>query len=274
MEDLVDRALAEDAAWSDVTTSALMPPGMGGRARLVARCAGVLAGIEVASLVFRRMDPSVRLDVATADGARLEPGEVIAELEGHVVGMLKGERVALNFLQRLSGIATQTRRYVEAVEGLKARIVDTRKTTPGLRVLEKYAVRMGGGHNHRFNLGDGVLIKDNHLAVLRSQGVSLRDIIARAKDEAPLTLRVEVEANSAQEALEAAEAGADMVMLDNMDLDEMRRAVELLEGRVLLEASGGITMGNVRQVAETGVDFISVGALTHSVTSLDIGLDM
>jgi len=220
------------------------------------------------------MDPSVRLDVATADGARLEPGEVIAELEGHVAGMLKGERVALNFLQRLSGIATQTRRYVEAVEGLKARIVDTRKTTPGLRVLEKYAVRMGGGHNHRFNLGDGVLIKDNHLAVLRSQGVSLRDIIARAKDEAPLTLRVEVEANSAQEALEAAEAGADMVMLDNMDLDEMRRAVELLEGRVLLEASGGITMANVRQVAETGVDFISVGALTHSVTSLDIGLDM
>jgi nicotinate-nucleotide pyrophosphorylase (carboxylating) len=189
---------------------------------------------------------------------------VLANLEGKAASILRAERVSLNFLQRLSGIATEARRYVEAIGGLTCRILDTRKTTPGLRPLEKYAVRMGGAHNHRLHLGDGILIKDNHLAVLRSQGMSLEDAVRSAKEKAPLTLKVEVEVGTAEEAVEAVEAGAEIVMLDNMSLEEMRRAVELVKGRALLEASGGITLDNVRQVAETGIDFISVGALTSA----------
>ncbi len=274
IEELVDRTLAEDLGWGDVTTEAIIPAELTGKASMVAKARGMLAGIEVARLVFCRVDPSVQFDIIIPEGSGIQPGDLIAKLEGKVASILKGERTALNFLQRLSGIATETSRYVEAIKGLDSRIVDTRKTTPGMRVLEKYAVRVGGGHNHRLHLGDGVLIKDNHLAALRSQGLAMKDIISRARERAPFNLKVEVEVRTAQEAVEAVEAGADIVMLDNMGLEEMRQAARLVKGRALLEASGGITLDNVRRVAETGVDLISVGALTHSTRSLDISLEM
>jgi len=235
---------------------------------------GILAGIEVAKKVFHQVDPGLRMDVLLEDGTKIKASDVIARVEGKVANILKAERVALNFLQRLSGIATETNRYVEAVEGLPVHIMDTRKTTPSLRVLEKYAVRVGGGENHRMNLGDGILIKDNHLAALRSRGLSLKEIIAKAQQNAPKRLKIEVEVKTVPEALEAAEAGADIVMLDNMSLGDIRQAVKMIHGRALIEASGGITLDKVRAVAETGVDFISVGALTHSVKALDISLEV
>lgn len=274
IEELVDRTLVEDLGWGDVTTEAIIPAELTGKASMVAKARGMLAGIEVARLVFCRVDPAVQFDIIIPEGSGIQPGDLIAKLEGKVASILKGERTALNFLQRLSGIATETSRYVEAIKGLDSRIVDTRKTTPGMRVLEKYAVRVGGGHNHRLHLGDGVLIKDNHLAALRSQGLAMKDIISRARERVPFNLKVEVEVRTAQEAVEAVEAGADIVMLDNMGLEEMRQAARLVKGRALLEASGGITLDNVRRVAETGVDLISVGALTHSTRSLDISLEM
>lgn len=274
VEEVVDRALDEDSVWGDVTTQAVIPPELRGKASIVAEASGVLAGAEVARLVFHRVDPSLQFELLIPEGSRVQPGDVIAKVEGRVASILKAERVALNFLQRLSGIASETRRYVEAIKGLKARIMDTRKTTPGLRSLEKYAVRVGGGYNHRLHLGNGVLIKDNHLAALCGQGMGLGEVIARAKQKAPQNLKVEVEVKTVEEAREAADAGADIVMLDNMGLKEMRHAVKLVRGRALLEASGGITLDNVRQVAETGVDFISVGALTHSVRVLGFSLEL
>ena len=195
-------------------------------------------------------------------------------MEGTAAGILRGERVALNFLQRMSGIATATNRYVQAVEGCNARIVDTRKTVPGMRYLDKYAVRMGGGHNHRQHLADGVLIKDNHIQALRAGNLGLKEIIQLALDRAPHTVKVEVEVETLDEVKEAVEAGADIIMLDNMPLETMRQAVERVNGRALVEASGGITWDTVREVAETGVDLISIGALTHSVTALDMSLDL
>ena len=273
-EELVDHALAEDWAWGDVTTQALIPAEAEGKASFVAKSAGVVAGIEVVHLVFARVDPSLKFRALLHDGDKLQRGTEIAVIEGKVGSILRGERVALNFLQRLSGIATETSRYVEAVRGTKARIVDTRKTTPGLRFLEKYAVRAGGGQNHRVHLGDGILIKDNHLAALRARGLDLKAAIDLAKKNAPHTLKIEVEVTTVEEANEAVEAGADIVMLDNMAVEEMRRAVKSAGGRVLVEASGGVTLDNVRSVAETGVDLISVGALTHSVKALDISLEL
>jgi len=224
--------------------------------------------------VFFRVDPSLQVEVFIEDGTGIEPGDIVATISGTVLSILKAERVALNFLQRLSGIASQTARYVAKTRGFDVSITDTRKTTPGLRLLEKYAVRRGGGQNHRFHLGDGILIKDNHLTALRVLGMSLKEIVAKAKQNAPKGLKVEVEAKTVQEALDAAEAGADIVMLDNMSVDEMRRAVSLISGRVRIEASGGITSANVQAVAETGIDFISVGALTHSPKALDISLEL
>jgi len=274
VEEVVDRALAEDSVWGDVTTQAVIPPELRGKASIVAEASGVLAGAEVARMVFYRVDPSLQFKLLIPEGSRVQPGDVIAKIEGRVASILQAERVALNFLQRLSGIALETRRYVEAIKGLKGRIMDTRKTTPGLRFLEKYAVRVGGGYNHRLHLGNGVLLKDNHLAALRGQGISLKEVVAQAKQKAPPNLKVEVEVETAEEAQEAAEAGADIVMLDNMGLKEMRQAVALVRGRALLEASGGITLDNVRQVAETGVDFISVGALTHSAKALGFSLEL
>jgi len=233
------------------------------------RLAGVIAGLGVAEAVFRRLDPQVVFEQGVAEGEEVVAGTVLATVRGRARALLSGERVALNFLQHLSGIATFTRAYVRAIAGTRARIVDTRKTTPGLRMLEKYAVRVGGGHNHRFGLSDGVLVKDNHLTVVGS----LTQAIRRARQKVHHLLRVEVEVESLDQVREALAAGADILLLDNMSLEALREAVRLAQGRALTEASGGITLDNVAAVAATGVDFISVGALTHSAPALDIGLD-
>ncbi len=274
VQGIIDTALAEDTPRGDVTSRALLPDYLTGKAEVLVKEAGVLAGIGVAARVFLTVDPSLKVDILIPDGTPIKPGDIAASVSGGLAAILKAERTALNFLQRLSGIASLTAQYVAAVAGTKARIADTRKTTPGLRRLEKYAVRAGGGHNHRLHLGDAVLIKDNHLAALRATGLKLRDIIAKARRNAPEGITIEVEVTSAPEAAEAARAGADIVMLDNMPPDEMRRAVTLVAGKAKIEASGGITLDTVRAVAETGVDIISVGALTHSYKALDISLEL
>ncbi|MDY6985861.1 MAG: carboxylating nicotinate-nucleotide diphosphorylase [Candidatus Thermoplasmatota archaeon] len=270
MNDIIDIALSEDLRSGDITTDSLIPSGILGKGKLLVKEEGVLAGIEVASDVFHRVEPSLEFHELIHDGSKVKPGDIIATISGPVSGILKAERTALNFLQHMSGIATITARYVEEASGFKARILDTRKTIPGMRSLEKYAVRAGGGKNHRQSLGDMVLIKDNHLAVLNSKGISLGEAVEMVKRLA----RVEVEAKSLEQVNEALEAGADIIMLDNMSIDDMRLAVELCRGKVKLEASGGITLENVRAVAETGVDFISAGSLTHSARALDISLEL
>ena len=270
----VSEALAEDLINEDVTTNTLVPSELEGKASILVKRDGVLAGMDAAKEVFRQVDSSLRFKAVANDGARVGKGKVVATIQGKVASMLKAERTALNFLQHLSGIATETARYVDAVAGTKAIITDTRKTVPGLRILEKYAVRVGGGHNHRLNLSDGVLIKDNHLAILRSCGVGLGEAVKKARRRAPRNTKVEVEVESVKQARESLSAGADIIMLDNMKLKDMRRVVDMVRGRVLLEASGGVTLDNVRSVAEIGVDLISVGALTHSAKALDISLDI
>jgi nicotinate-nucleotide pyrophosphorylase (carboxylating) len=274
IEEVIDRALAEDLGKGDVTTEALIPVDRQGTGLMVAKKEGVLAGVNVTRQVFHRVDPELKVEFLLEDGARVKPGTKVATLSGSIASILKAERVALNFVQRLSGIASETNRYVEAVKGLPVRIMDTRKTTPGLRALEKHAVKAGGGENHRMSLGDGILIKDNHLAALRSQGLNLKQIVAKARQNSPQRLPVEVEVGTVAEASEALEAGADVIMLDNMNLEDMYTAVQSIHGRALVEASGGITLDNVRAVAETGVDSISVGALTHSTKALDISLEL
>ena len=273
VDNLINLALAEDTGHGDPTSESLIPPGLEGRASVLAKARGTLAGIDVARRVFLKVDPSLTVEVLINDGVEVKPGDIIATVQGHAASIFKAERVVLNFLQRLSGIASQAAQYVARVQGLAVKIVDTRKTTPGMRMLEKYAVRMGGGQNHRFHLGDAVLIKDNHLAALRALGMSLPDIVAKARQNAPRGMVVEVEVNTTEEALAAVEAGADTVMLDNMGTEEMRRAVGLISGRAKVEASGGITLDNVREAAMTGVDIISIGALTHSSKALDISLE-
>lgn len=270
----VDAALAEDIGWGDVTTQALAPPGLSGKGVILAKEAGTLCGLPVAFHVFRAVDPSLSFTALLSDGSKVNPGDTCAAVAGSLASILMAERVALNFLQRLSGVASATARYVAEVAGTKATIVDTRKTTPGLRLLEKYAVRAGGGRNHRFHLGDGVLIKDNHLAALRAAGRGIKDAVSLARCSVPHTLKIEIEVQDFDEAREALEAGADIILLDNMAVMEMRRVVEMTAGRALLEASGGMILDNVRAVAETGVDIISVGALTHSVKALDISLEV
>jgi len=271
---IIDLALAEDRVSEDVTSDTLLPAELQGKASIIAKTEGIVAGGEVAMMVFVRVDPSLQIELLIEDGSKVKPGDIIATISGSVTGILRAERVALNFLQRLSGIATLTAQYVAETQGLNVAILDTRKTTPGLRLLEKYAVRMGGGKNHRMHLRDGILIKDNHLAALRSLGMSLKDIVTRAKEKAPKGLKVEVEVNTIQEALDAAEAGADIIMPDNMSPEEMRQVVDSMPSGVETEASGGVTLKNVREVAETGVNFISVGALTHSYQALDISLEL
>ena len=271
---LIDSALAEDQAFNDPTTQALVPAGVEGIGRLRAKAEGVLAGVDVALEVFRRIDSALTTNVLIEDGASLVPGVDIAVVEGEASSILRAERTALNFLQRMSGIASDTNRYVQAVEGTRSRIVDTRKTAPGHRFLDKYAVRMGGGHNHRFHLADGILVKDNHIQALRSQELGLKEVIQLAIARASHTIKVEVEVESLAEVEEAAEAGAHIIMLDNMSVEMMAQAVEIIEGRAVVEASGGINHRNVRAIAETGVDLISIGALTHSTTALDVSLDL
>ena len=274
VDNLIDLALAEDLSHGDITSEILIPPNLEGKASILIKERGIVAGGEVAKKVFLRIDPSLKVNVLIRDGTKVQPGDIVATISGRVISILKAERTALNFLQRLSGIASLTAKYVAKAAGLAVNITDTRKTTPGLRLLEKYAVRMGGGKNHRLHLGDGILIKDNHLAALRALGMSLKDIVAKAKQNAPQGVQVEIEVNTAQEAMDAAEAGADIIMLDNMSPDEMRHVVSLLPSQVKTEASGGITLTNVRQVATAGVDIISIGALTHSPKALDISLEL
>jgi nicotinate-nucleotide pyrophosphorylase (carboxylating) len=274
VDSIIDLALAEDISHGDMTSEAIIPPDLHGKASIMVKAKGIIAGGEIAKRVFLRVDPSLKVKVLIKDGAKVQPGDIVATILGNVRSILKAERVALNLLNRLSGIASQTAQYVAKTRGLTVYITDTRKTTAGLRLLEKYAVRMGGGQNHRLHLGDGILIKDNHLAALRAGGMSLKNIVSKAKQNVPRDLKVEVEVNTVQEALDAVEAGADIIMLDNMSPDEMRRVVSLIPSQVKIEASGGITLANVRAVAETGVNLISVGALTHSPKALDISLEL
>ena len=274
IDGIIDLALAEDTNQGDVTSEALIPAKFQGRAIILAKEEGVLAGGGITRRVFLKVSPSLEVELLVEDATVVQPGDIIATVSGRVIDILKAERVALNFLQRLSGIASLTARYVAETTGLGVTIYDTRKTTPGLRLLEKYAVTAGGGKNHRFHLGDGVLIKDNHLAALRTQGMRLKDIMAQARRNAPEGLAVEVEVSTAEEALEAVQGGADVVLLDNMSPDEMHRVVGLIPGHIKTEASGGITLANVRAVAMSGVDTISIGALTHSVKALDISLEL
>jgi len=274
VDNIIDLALAEDISHGDITSEALIPPELQGKASILVKATGIVAGGEIAKMVFLKVDPSLKVEVLVKDGAKVQAGDIVATIFGSVISILKAERVALNFLQRLSGIASQTAEYVAKTRGFVVNITDTRKTTPGLRLLEKYAVRMGSGKNHRFHLGDGILIKDNHLAALRAMGMSLKDIVAKAKQNAPQGLKVEVEVNTTEEAIEAVEAGADIIMLDNMSPDEMRRVVGLIPSQVKTEASGGITLANVGAAARSGVDTISIGALTHSTKALDISLEL
>jgi nicotinate-nucleotide pyrophosphorylase (carboxylating) len=265
----IDAALREDMPEGDITSESVIPQDARSEAYFLAKEDGVLAGLDVASRVFSRIDPSIIFIERFKDGSPFRQGDKLARIKGPTVVLLKGERTALNFLQHLCGVATATRRFVEAVAGTKTRILDTRKTTPGLRLLEKYAVRTGGGTNHRISLSDMVLIKDNHLRYVGSVSEAVR----RARAKVRPGVRVEVEAASLLQVREALAAGADMIMLDNMPLESMHQAVTLAGGRVPLEASGNMTLDRVRAVAETGVDFISVGALTHSAKAVDISLD-
>jgi len=271
---LTENALMEDEAWHDVTTAALVPPEQKGRGVIVAKAEGVLAGLPLAEAIFKAVDPSLAWRPLAAEGARLSPGQTVAEIEGPLAAILRAERVALNYLTHLSGVATAAARLVEAIAGTGCRLRDTRKTTPGLRTLEKYAVRVGGGENHRLTLADAVLIKDNHLAALRARGLGIADAVRLARETAPPDMRVQIEVTSVEEAREALAAGAHELLLDNMSPEDMRRAVDLAGGEAVLEASGGITLANARQVAETGVDYISVGAITHSAPALDLSLEI
>ena len=273
IENIIELALAEDTAGGDVTSRLFIESGQKSRAAIIAREAGVLAGIEVAEAVFKKVEPKLFIEIKVEDGGKVKPDDTVLTVSGDTAAILKAERTALNFLSRLSGIVTITDRYMSVIKDTGAVITDTRKTTPGLRALEKYAVRAAGGRNHRFNLSDGILIKDNHLAAAKKAGMSLKDIIDRAKQNAPAGMQVEIEVDSVSDAVTAAVAGADTVMLDNMSIPDMKQAADILKGRVKLEASGGITLENVRQVALTGVDYISIGAITHSVKALDFSLE-
>jgi nicotinate-nucleotide pyrophosphorylase (carboxylating) len=267
MQELIDRALAEDLGSGDVTSLAVVPESATARARIEQKGEGVISGLRVAETVFRRLDPGLRWHAHAAEGEWREGG-LVAEVAGSARWILAGERVALNFLGHLSGIATLTARYVKAVEGSGARILDTRKTTPGMRALEKQAVLAGGGHNHRVGLFDAMLLKENHEALGGGVGEATRNALAAA----PEGMKVEVECATLDELDEALEAGAASVLLDNMSLDELRAAVERAKGRAETEASGGVSLETVRAISETGVDWISVGALTHSAPALDLSL--
>ena len=274
VDNIIDLALAEDVSHGDVTSEALIPPELQSKASILIKANGILAGGEIAKEVFLKVDPSLKVELLINDGAKVRPGDLVATVSGRVISILKAERVAINFLQRLSGIASQTAQYIAKTHGATVSITDTRKTTPGLRLLEKYAVRVGGGQNHRFHLGDGILIKDNHIAALRALGISLKEIVIKAKQNAPQGLRIEAEVSTAQEAMEAVEGGADILLLDNMSPEEMRRVVNSIPSHVKTEASGGITLANVRAAAMSGVNTISIGALTHSPKALDISLEL
>lgn len=268
IEQILSLALNEDIGTGDITTLSTIPEDKTAHGRFIAKEDMILCGIPLAAHVFERVDKDIRFEAFFKDGDMVKKGDVIAEVTGNAQNVLTGERTALNFMQRLTGIATRTHAAVAEVAGTKAKITDTRKTTPGLRVLEKYAVRVGGGTNHRFNLADGVLIKDNHIAV--SGGIT--SAVKNARAVIPHTLKIEVEVETKEQLLEALEAGADIVMLDNMSNEQMRECVALVGGRALVEASGNMGEKSLAEVAQTGVDIISIGALTHTVKAADISL--
>ncbi len=270
IEQIVSLALNEDVGTGDITTLSTVSEDKVASGRFIAKEDMIICGLPLAAYIFGRVDPTIRFEAHFADGDTVKKGDVIAEVCGNAQNVLTGERTALNFMQRLTGIATRTHAAVLEVVGTKAKITDTRKTTPGLRVLEKYAVRVGGGTNHRFNLADGVLIKDNHIAV--SGGIT--NAVNKARSVIPHTLKIEVEVETKEQLLEALEAGADIIMLDNMSGDAMRECVTLVNRRALVEASGNMGEKNLREVAETGVDIISIGALTHTVKAADISLKL
>ncbi|MFU8946382.1 carboxylating nicotinate-nucleotide diphosphorylase [Mycetocola zhadangensis] len=271
---VVSSALEEDAPWGDLTSETLIPATATATARLVARESGVFSGGEVFAAAFRLTDPGIEVSVTTAEGAAFAEGDELASVTGPARGVLQAERIGLNFVQRMSGIATQTARYVAQVEGTGARIVDTRKTTPGLRAFERHAVRCGGGFNHRFSLSDAVMAKDNHLAVLTAGGISVTEALLGVRARLSHTTHLEVEVDRLDQIEPVLTAGVDTIMLDNFSLDELREGVALIAGRALVEASGNVTLDTVGDIARTGVDIISSGALTHSVRSLDLGLDV
>ncbi len=263
----INQFLQEDIGTGDVTSQAIFTPNEQGAAFFVAKESFICAGMEIASLVFQNKIPHCQCDF-TEDGTKALSGDILFKCEGPVLQLLQAERVALNIVQRLCGIATLTAQFVKEVAGYPVKIVDTRKTTPGLRVLEKYAVRVGGGHNHRFNLADGILVKDNHIKACGSIGKA----VEKVRGYAPHTLRIEVETETLAEVQQCLDIGVDIIMLDNMDTDLMREAVQLINGKALVEASGGVSLERVRQYAETGVDIISIGALTHSASACDISM--
>lgn len=267
---IVERALKEDLGPGDLTTRLLFAKTVKAGAVIRAKQEAILAGLPLAEAVFKTVDPKLKFNSLSRDGDRVRSGTEIARIVGDGRSLLKGERVALNFLQRLSGIATLTAQFVETVRGTKAAILDTRKTTPGLRELEKYAVRMGGGRNHRMNLSDGILIKDNHIALAGS----LKRAVEESRRKAPRGLKVEVEATNLKEVEEALSAKADRILLDNMTIPQLKEALLLINGRALTEVSGGVHLNNVLEIAAAGVDFISIGALTHSAPAVDLSMDI
>lgn len=274
LEAIVRRALVEDVSSGDATTAALFPEPVPARGTIVAHHAVIVAGILVAREVFAQVDPRITIVRAMPDGGRVKDGEAVLVAEGDGRSLLMAERVAVNFMQRLSGIATLTQAFCEAVRGYRTRILDTRKTTPGLRALEKWAVRLGGGHNHRHSLGDGVLIKDNHLALLKGQGRSMNDAIRTAREHAPHGLRIIAETASRQEVEAALAARADVILLDNMTPSQVQEAVTAIKGRAIVEVSGGITLATARDMAAAGADYLSIGALTHSAPAADLSMDI
>ncbi len=269
IDSIIEAALREDLPEGDITSENVIPPTSVSEAIILAKEDAVLAGIDVSRRVFEKIDARLSFKKMIDDGQQFRKGEVLARLKGNSISLLKGERTALNFLQRMSGIATKTREYVQAVHGTKAKILDTRKTTPGLRILEKYAVRMGSGFNHRLNLSEMVLIKDNHLSIVGS----ISEAVKRAKDRVRPGVKIEVEVKNFEEAREAVESGASMIMLDNISLVRMREIVDWVKGRVPIEVSGNVSLRKAKEIAFLGVDFISVGALTHSYMSIDISLE-
>lgn len=269
LDAVIEAALKEDMPRGDITSENIIPSDSESEAIILAKEQGILAGILVAGHVFRKIDPSVHFKNVVEDGQVFKKGDILARLKGNSISILKGERTALNFLQRMSGIATTTRKFVRALEGTQTKILDTRKTTPSLRFLEKYAVKMGGGVNHRFNLSEMVLIKDNHLKLVGS----IREAVIRSKEKVKKGTKVEVEATSLEDVKEAVQSGADMVMLDNMPFEKIAEVVKWVQGQFPLEVSGKVTLRRVKEIASLGIDFISVGSLTHSYRSVDISIE-
>ena len=274
IDKLIDLAIMEDYSSGDATTQALIPPDLPGEATLVSDEAGILAGLDISLKVFTKIDGNISITNTIAAGSRLDEGSQIATISGPLGSILTAERTSLNFLRKLSGVATETGKYVKEIAHTHARIVDTRKTTPGFRTLEKYAVRMGGGLNHRQNLSDGILIKDNHRQTLSKHGLDLKNVILKAISNASHTIKVEIEVETIADVKIALDAGAGIILLANMSLSDMASAVELCKDKAITEASGGINLSSVKDVAETGVDLISVGAITHSAPNLDLSMDI